>query len=282
MVKRILLPLDPSPYSETALNLACIIAKIYDAEITGLVILDIPGIMDSIGPVPIGGIHLAEKLEKEKKEEAKLRIESLLKTFKNKCSSEGVRCREAERQGSPSEKIIEESIYYDLVFIGLRTYFNFETSDKYGHLLDKLLKESVTPIYGVPEKIPFTAKPDRKIRILIAFDGSPLAARALQRFTKLVTPELYELTLFNASDNQEEGIQLLTRAAEYLAAYNITDVRKEWVRGDVIDIIESKYYASMDAFVVGAHAREGVFDFLVGSLTKFLIKKAEKPVVIGQ
>ncbi len=66
MIRRILIPLDPSPYSESALQLACIIAKEYDAEVTGLVILDIPGIEDSIGPVPIGGIHLAEKLEKEK------------------------------------------------------------------------------------------------------------------------------------------------------------------------------------------------------------------------
>jgi len=65
VTRRILIPLDPSPYSESALNLACIVAKIYDAEITGMVILDIPGIKDSIGPVPIGGIYLAEKLEEE-------------------------------------------------------------------------------------------------------------------------------------------------------------------------------------------------------------------------
>jgi nucleotide-binding universal stress UspA family protein len=282
VIKRILLPLDPSPYSKSALNLACIIAKIYDAEITGLVILDIPGIMDSIGPVPLGGLHFAEKLENEKKEEAKERIELLLKSFEDKCSAEGVRYKVAERQGSPSEKIIEESIYYDLVFAGLRTYYNFETSDNYGEPLDKFLKEAVTPVYGIPEKVPFSTLPDRKIKILIAFDGSPLAARALQRFTQLIEPDLYEITLLNASDEEEEGRQLLAMVSEYLASHNITNVKKEWVQGDVLDIIKSKYYDSMDGFVVGAHARKGVFDFLVGSLTKFLVRKAEKPVFIGQ
>ena len=44
VIKRILIPLDPSPYSKSALNLACIIAKVYNDELTGLVILDIPGI----------------------------------------------------------------------------------------------------------------------------------------------------------------------------------------------------------------------------------------------
>lgn len=282
MIKRILVPLDPSPYSDTALNMACMIAKLYEAEITGLVILDIPGILDSIGPIPIGGIHLAEKLETEKKEEAKKRIDILLNTFKDKCDSEGVKHKEAERQGSPSDAIIEESIYYDVIFAGLRTFYNFETSDKSGRTLDRILKESVTPIYGAPEKLPFTQKPDRKIKILIAFDGSPLAARALQRFANLINPDIYELTLLNASDKQTEAEDKLNKAAAYLAAHNIHNVIKRWTTGDIREVIASEYYTKMDGFVVGAHARKGVFDFLVGSLVKYLVGKAEKPVFIGQ
>jgi nucleotide-binding universal stress UspA family protein len=282
VIRRILIPLDPSPYSESALNLACTIAKIYDAEVTGIVVLDIPGIEDSIGPVPIGGIHMAEKLEKGKKEEAKLRIDQLIKKFKTKCAKEGVRHREAERQGSPSTQILNESIYYDILITGLRSYFNFETSEKYGRSLDTLIKESVTPIYGVPEKLLFSEKPDRKIRILMAFDGSPLAARAMQRFSNLITPDLYEITLLNSSDNKEEGEIILSRAEEYLNSHNIINIHKVWTREDIIDSIRNKYYESMDGFVVGAHSHEGIFDFLVGSLTKYLVKEAKKPVFIGQ
>lgn len=282
MIKRILIPLDPSPYSESALQLACIIAKEYDAEVTGLVVLDIPGIEGSIGPVPIGGIHLAEKLEKEKKEEAQQRIEELIEKFKATCKKAGVQHREAERQGSPSIQILNESIYYDLLIIGLRTYFHFETSEKYGSPLDKLLKESVTPIYGVPEKLPFSGKPDRKIRVLVAFDGSPLAARAMQRFSQLIAPELYEFTLLNSSDDKKGGETTLSRAEEYLNSRNIKNIQKVWTSDDIIDVIKNEYYDSMDGFVVGAHSRDGIFDFLVGSLTKYLVKSAKKPVFIGQ
>ena len=81
-----------------------------------------------------------------------------------KCKKEGIRHREAERQGSPSTQILNESLYYDLIMVGLKSYFHFETSEKYGRSLDQLLKESVTPIYGIPEKILNWEKPDRKIR----------------------------------------------------------------------------------------------------------------------
>jgi nucleotide-binding universal stress UspA family protein len=274
--------LDPSPFSESAVRLGCIIAKVYNAEVTGLVVLDIPGIEDSIGPIPIGGIHLAEKLEKEKKEEARKRIENLLNKFKTTCDSEGVLHRVAHRQGSPSDQILDESIYYDLLIIGLRTFFNFETSEKYGSSLDKLLKQSITPIYGVPENLHILEKPDRKLRVLIAFDGSPLAARAMQRFSLMINPDLYDITLLNSSDKKEQGEEILSRAEEYLNSHNVNNIQKVWTDENIINIIKNKYYDEMDGFVVGAHSREGIFDFLVGSLTKFLVKSAKKPVFIGQ
>ena len=281
MIKRILVPLDPSPFSESALRLACIIAKEYQAEITGLVILDIPGIEDSIGPIPLGGIHFAEKLEKEKTEEAKAHIQSLLLKFKKTCKTHGVSYKEAERQGSPSKIILDESIFYDMVFIGLRTYFHFETSEESGSSLDLLIKESVVPIYGVPAELPFLEKPDRRIRVLIAFDGSPLAARAMHRFAHLAIPDLYEITLLNVSEDQAQSMALLSRAEDYLRAHGITHITKDWLDGDLKEIVRIKYYDKMDGFVVGAHSRKGIFDFLVGSLTKYLLKEAKKPVLIG-
>jgi nucleotide-binding universal stress UspA family protein len=256
-------------------------AKVYDAEITGLVILDIPGIEDSIGPIPIGGIHLAEKLEREKKEEAKARIEDLLEKFKQKCEAAGVRYQAAARQGSPSRTIIKESIYFDLVVLGLRTFFHFETSEKYGQSLEKLLRQSITPVYGVPEDVNFKEKPDRKIKDMMAFDGSPLSARAMHRFANAIDPKYYQIFLLNASNDQAEGEMILSRAEEYLKAHHISDIEKLWTDKDIRDVVEAKY-DEMDAFVVGAHAREGIFDFLIGSLTKYLVKRAKKPVFIGQ
>ena len=98
----------------------------------------------------------------------------------------------------------------------------------------------------------------------------------------MITPDLYDITLLNSSDNQDEGEQILTRAEEYLNSHMITNIQKVWTNDNIIDVIKNKYYEEMDGFVVGAHSRDGIFDFLVGSLTKFLVKSAQKPVFIGQ
>ena len=123
---------------------------------------------------------------------------------------------------------------------------------------------------------------DRNIRVLIAFDGSPLAARAMQRFSQLIKPDTFEITLLNSSDDKAHGDNILSRTEEYLKGHGVKNIHKVWTQKDIIKIIEDEYYDAMDIFVVGAHARDKIFDFLVGSLTKYLVKNAKIPVFIGQ
>jgi nucleotide-binding universal stress UspA family protein len=278
VLKRILLPLDPSPYSVTATEIACTVAKLHNAEITGLVILDIPDIERSIGPVPMGALHYAEKIEIAKKVEASARIESLLDKFRKKCTDEKVPFAEAHDQGYPSNAIMHATRFYDLVVIGLRTFFDFETGDEEGTSLNKLLDKSITPIIGVPRSY----NPLAIIKVLVAYDGSLPASRALQRFGQLRNPDSVDVTLLNSSNDEKMGMYLLDNAEQYLKAHGMKRISKKFTRENIRDVIEKQYYDAFDSFVVGAHAREGIFDFILGSLTKFLIDKGEKPVFIGQ
>ena len=54
---QILLGLDGSPHAQAATEYACQIALAHNAAITGVAIIDQPGIQSSSGPVPIGGTH---------------------------------------------------------------------------------------------------------------------------------------------------------------------------------------------------------------------------------
>ena len=69
MIKRILVPLDPSPYTKSSIEFAIAMAQRHGSEITGLVILDLPGIEKSIGAIPLGGSYYADHLEKRKKQD---------------------------------------------------------------------------------------------------------------------------------------------------------------------------------------------------------------------
>ena len=282
MIKRILIPLDPSPYTETATKIGCAVARQQGAELTGLVVLDIPGIEKSIGMVPLGGLYYAERLEKQKEREARDRIQSLLSRFKETCEKAGVAHREAELQGSPSERILGESMFYDAVIVGLRTFYQFETSDSPGDSLEEILDHAITPVYGVPERFSLPVVPEEKIKVLIPFDGSLPSARALHRFAQLAVPDAMEVVLLMSDPDREKADSYLDRAEAYLKAHAVSDVKKEWTSQEIIQAVDDHYLDWATMVVVGAHAKAGLFDFMVGSLTRYLIEKAEKPVLIGQ
>ena len=280
MIKRILVPLDTSPYTETALDVSCAIARQHDAQLTGLVILDIPGIEKSVGPAPMGAYHYAEELEEFKKQKATERIEELLAKFAEKCQHEGISHTQAQLQGSPSERILGESIYYDAVVVGLRTFFDFESSDGPGIPLDELLDHTVTPIYGVPRSFALPAQGE-KLTVLIAFDGSLPAAKALQRFAYLELAEFAEVLLLTSAPHEDEAQYYLGQAQTYLNAHGISDVRQEWTQKGIIQAVEEEYLDWASFFVIGAHSKKGLLDFFLGSLTRYLIQADSKPVLIG-
>jgi nucleotide-binding universal stress UspA family protein len=282
MIKRILVPLDPSPYTESAVLTACHYAKANHAEMTGLVILDIPGIERSIGPVPLGASAYAEHIEKQKMKEAKARIHALLTAFKETCERQGVKHLESEYQGAPSASIVQASGWFDVVFMGLRTFYHFETRNDSGDTLDQVLDHSATPIYGVPA--PFIKPFGRlsKIKALAAVDGSPPSTVSLKSFIGMIPPEKIHLKL--VASNSDEGMarQVLADAEGYVRACGVGKIEKEWTPQNIIKAVDERYLSWADVIVVGAHSKKGLLDFMVGSLTKFVIKKAEKPVFIGQ
>jgi nucleotide-binding universal stress UspA family protein len=280
MIKRILIPLDPSPYTTAALDMACVIARINDAELTGIVVLDVPGIRKSTGPVPIGAYRYAEKERNFKEKEAKERKDLLLSMFREKCELEGVKYSKSKHEGTPSEQIISESIYYDTMIMGMRTYFQFATSDESGDTLDKILDYSITPIFAVPKEYSFSKRLEKKLKVLIPYNGSLPAARALHHFAHLSIVKA-EVKILMSDKNKDTAEFHLDRAAEYLNAHSISEIKKEWTTKDIIDEVEAKYLDWADIVVVGAHSKKSLTNFFVGSLTKHLIKAAKKPVLIG-
>jgi nucleotide-binding universal stress UspA family protein len=146
MIKRILIPLDSSPYTDTAIEMGCGLAKRHNAELTGLVVLDIPGIRETIRPVPLGGLYYVDVLEQSIRQDARNYIRKLLYTFRDKCRQAEVSYSQAERQGSPSERIIRESMFYDLVMIGMRTYYHFGVEFMIGSLTKYLIDEGKKPL----------------------------------------------------------------------------------------------------------------------------------------
>jgi nucleotide-binding universal stress UspA family protein len=281
LIKRILVPLDPSPFSDSAVETACRIAGFWNAEVHGLVVLDVKRIEGGIGPVPLGAEHFADKLEKHRIAEAEERISSLLAAFRSRCEKSGTAHREAELQGSPSLSITERASLYDLVVIGLSTFFRFDAADHAGDELDALLDRSATPVLGVTERVPAWNDPDGRIRVVSAYDGSPASANSLRQCFQVFPPERVALRLLRSGGVREPGETSLRLARDYAESYRAGSVEIEWTSQGVLDAIRERHGHWADVIAVGAHAKKGPFDFMVGSLTKSLIRDPIKPLFIG-
>ena len=81
-----------------------------------------------------------------------------------------------EDAGLPYEEILRESQRYDLVLFGHDTHFRFGTVDQPDETLWKVLKRGPRPVVIAPPKL------EPGSSVVVAYNGSPQADRALQAF----------------------------------------------------------------------------------------------------
>lgn len=279
MLRRILIPLDPSPYTNAALEYGCLIAKQHDAAVTGLAVLDAWGVEDAMSPTLYPGLyHAVRRLEHQAKD-IRVHMQELLHKFEQKCKQQGIAYRQCSYQGIPSKHILSESIFHDLVVIGFQTDFDFGADPGSGRSLAKILDHSVTPILAIPDTFRWRNK---TIKTLIAFNGSLPAARALQRFVQLAKGSDHEIILLMSDKDDNIANFYLCRAEAYLHAHAIENVKTVWTPQHVVRSIESGYMDWADLIVAGTHSKKGLVDFMVGSVVKYLIREAKKPIFLGQ
>ena len=149
---KILLGLDGSAYAQAAAEYACQIALNHNATITGVAIIDQPGIESSSGPVPIGGTHYDVKLEDQLLEETQAAAKTVLESFARVCDEQKINAVLHADTGSPVSELIEESKFHDFIVIGKRTSFEYNTNETYG-TLERVLKNGLIPVLAVPDSV---------------------------------------------------------------------------------------------------------------------------------
>jgi len=274
MLKRLLVGLDGSDYANSAIKVALEIAKVYDAVVAGIAVVDLPGIEKHTGGAPAGAIYYAEKEEKDKLADAQKRTEALLESFKQKCEQAGVKYELISETGSPYEVIIAASKTADMTVVGLKTYFHYETQDDAGETLKKLLQETPSPVLAVPEHV------GSMKNVLLTYDGSVQAARAIRMRVHLTKKMPINWTVLVVTNDQEEGQKLLQGMTKYLKAHEI-EAETLILPGHPDDVIMDVAQKLPDVqVVIGAYGRHGIRELLFGSTAKKLIEDGSIPLFV--
>ncbi len=234
MIKKILVGLDSTPFTDTAIQYAIGLAKAHSAEVTGVAVVNIKK-LESVGPVPIGGAYYAKNLRKFRVAEAESQAAKAIEKFSLTCKNEGVVFYAKNESGEPLNVMNSNMRYHDLTILGMRHNFDYSVIEEKKDFLCKLVKKSRQPIVACPEKF-------RSIKsALIVYDGSAESASAMKMFLRLNIWPGVETRVVCFNKCSLKAKELLKDAADYCKLYGINpslEHVEENARAELLSYIE--------------------------------------------
>lgn len=267
--------LDETPASDSALDLAVALAGRFEAALMGLTVLDID-YLTAPQPTPIGGAYYKFKSDLARLERAHKQGVRLRERFLKQCAAANVRGKVAMLEGNPSEEVRTAAVTHDVIMMGRDTEFHGEASGALAKTVERILKGQPRPLFVIPTAAKLPS------RVLIAYDGSIAAARALQIFTLLGLAR--ECELHAVSTHPERGVaeQNLKRALAYLQLYgHDCDSHALVSSSDPAQVLTDHVSGvAADLLVMGAYGHRGWRETLLGSCTTRLLAQCPTSLFI--
>jgi nucleotide-binding universal stress UspA family protein len=203
-------------------------------------------------------------------------VKELLDAFAVRCTEADVSFNLLEDIGLPYEQILRESQRYDLVLLGHEGHFRFGSGNAPDETLWKLLKRSPRPVVITPPKLPSGSS------VVIAYDGSTQADRALQAFEASGLDLEEKVWVVTVDDNHEAATRQAERAVEFLRLHGMDAVACARDPGEsfVRTIVDEIQRRNARLLVMGAYGHSSIREFLLGSITKTVLKQSPVPVLL--
>ena len=276
MLRRILVALDGSRFAESATELAVRWARATSAQLTGLGVIDEPELC-APEPVPIGGGAFKVELDQSRLKEAQRAIEAAVQRFEQRCREQGVACRGLVDVGLPSQQITREAQRADLIFLGQETHFLLDGEP--GRTLHAVLKAPPRPVVVVPEQLP------QGNAVVVAYDGSLQATRALWAFCQMGLPALFDsVHLLTVHEEEGQGRLIAQYAAELLEAHAVECLPEILAPSQAVDqlILHAAQQHQAGLIVMGCYGKASLMEWFLGTTTVNVIARSVFPLFLFQ
>jgi nucleotide-binding universal stress UspA family protein len=277
MIKRILIGLGGTPYTGVAIQRAIGLAKRFEAEITGVTVVDIKS-LSNIGLVPKGALHAAKETATHRVRVIKEKIEEAISEFESVCAADDIKHHiKQEERKNPFDLMISLARYHDLMIFGLRSIFEYDISfEEPKDTLARLISAGVRPIIAVSSEFRTIQK------VLIAYSGSMESAKTMKRFVQLRLWPDVKLKIVTFQSSEEKARQLLSDASEYCRAHGF-HVDTESNPGSPKDfLLPIATYWQADMIVLGNSARNLLVKRVLGETALHVIRNADRPLFLCQ
>ena len=274
MIKRILVGLGGTSYTPVAIERAVQLAKRFEAEVTGVTVIDVSR-LSMLGAM--GGKQTAHEMA-VRISLTKGRIEEAIGRFEAACVAEGIKYHvKQEDKEDPFDLMISLARYHDLMIFGLRSIFEYDISaEEPQDALARLVSAGVRPIIAVSDRF----RPIQKA--LIAYSGSMESAKAMKRFIQMSPWPNVKIKIVTFQSSEEEARQLLYDAAEYCHDHGfiVETESNPGVPKDLLLPTATRWQA--DLIVMGNSARNLLMRRILGETALHIIRNADRPLFLCQ
>lgn len=270
MIKSMLVGLNGTQASESAVKQALQLAVGLQAKLIGVGVVDRAQICPP-EMVPLGAGEFKRERDVKLLQAAHDRTDVLLREFEQRSQEAGVVVQTKKFEGEPADVLCAEAQRVDLLMVG-KKHTPAEEGDTSPATLQAILHQSPRPVLCVP------AAADQTRPILIAYDGSLPAARTVQLFAASglsANRVVHLLSIGNLATAIAEPCQ------QFLASHGI-HVEPHLAEAAhpaelILDLAER---LDVSLIVMGAHGQSRLREFLFGSVTKAILKRATVPVFL--
>lgn len=283
MLRSILVGLDGSDYSKSAIDAGLYLARKTGALLVGLGVVDEPTIREAEPSLLGGGVPYAEPvLYRERIASARREVEAFLGHFSQRCAEAGVAFKVLEDVGTPHEQIELQAQRYDLILLGQQTRFHFETQEGYDDTVHRVLKNSPRPVITVPARL--RMNPDGPGHtVLVAYDGSLQAARALHAFQTSGMAGVLPTIVVAISPEHDQAARSVERAIDYLRLHDIQAQAVPIASADApapLLLSSAEKHRSV-LIVMGGYGQPILREFFLGSVTRTLLAESPIPLFLS-
>lgn len=274
MFRSALVALKPGSSNDAASSLAIRMASERQMTLFGVSVVDVPTIAPPES-VPLGAGSFKVERDQDLLARARAAVNQTLETFRGRCQAAGVNVDCASREGNLSAEISSCVQGVDVLVLGHKAKQEFSSIPVAESAIHQIVCRCPRPVVITPT-IPVTTR-----RILLAYDGSLQAARALQSFVESglhIGSELHLLVVLD--DTAIEAI--VTPAVDFLRQHEIAvevhaHPRRQSVAADILQMVSQ---LQVDLLVMGAYGKPTLIEFFLGSVTRHILDHITVPVFL--
>lgn len=275
MLKSLVVGVSGSASSQAAARLAMQWGQAHDAKVIGVGVLD----DEQLAPaesVPLGGGQFKTERDQIVLTKAEHRLEEALAEFDRACQIAGVQHQSFKTRGNAAERLTQHAQRADVLIVGHQRLESTNSIAPTTETLAASLKRAVRPIVCV-SGLTYSAK-----SVLVAYDGSPQAARTLAAFVGLGLYADLPIRLVTIENSLGDLAYDTTLASEFAEAHGFkVDVTCFTSNESPSDALLRLIDETRPALVVlGAFGKSWLREVFVGSVTTMLLRKSPAPLFL--